>query len=79
MTLSGTMSTHLNQRPPEPKGYGIRRAADCLDVSPGTVRRWIRSGVLHSVRIGGRRIVPQHAIEAALRDGIQLSKPKNGK
>ncbi len=36
---------------------GVTAAARQLGVSPLTVRGWLRSGVLPSLRIGGRRLL----------------------
>jgi excisionase family DNA binding protein len=40
-----------------------KQAARALHVSDGTIRRWMRSGQLEGVRIGGRLRVPVEALE----------------
>ena len=38
------------------KLYTTDRIAEMLDISAGTVRRWIRDGTLPGVRIGRRKL-----------------------
>lgn len=47
--------------------FGLRpqQLADRCNVSLCTVHRWIRSGHLRSVRIGGVRLVPLHVLREA--------------
>jgi len=44
----------------------VARLATVLDVPAPTIRGWIARGVLRSVRIGGRRLVPVEAVEELL-------------
>ena len=44
----------------------VARLAAVLDVPAPTIRGWIARGVLRSVRIGGRRLVPVEAVEELL-------------
>jgi excisionase family DNA binding protein len=36
--------------------YTVEQAAEHLQVQPETVRRWLRGGRIHGVRLGGRRV-----------------------
>lgn len=42
--------------------------AEALNVSPGTVRRWIREGSLRALLVGGQWRVPAEALERFLRN-----------
>jgi excisionase family DNA binding protein len=56
----GDMSATAN---PAPLLYGIRETAQVLSISDRLVRRWIASGELPSVRLGGRRLVRHDDLE----------------
>ena len=47
----------------EPIAFNIKEAARLLSVSPWSIRRWIREGKVHAIRMGSRVLVP--AIELA--------------
>lgn len=40
----------------------VREVAERLGVSERTVRRWISTGKLPSIRIGGTRLVPRNSL-----------------
>ena len=41
----------------------VSELAEELSVSTSTVRRWLRAGVLPSVRVGRFRLVPREALQ----------------
>jgi len=45
------------------KLISVKDAAQRLGVSPITAHRWAKSGRIPSVKLGGRRLVPEAAIE----------------
>jgi len=47
----------------------IATTAERLGISPFTVRRKIKAGVLKSVRVGRRVLVPDSAIENVIKNG----------
>jgi len=47
----------------------IGEAAKMLSVSHFTVRRLIKAGKIHSVRLGARRLIPIAELERILKEG----------
>jgi excisionase family DNA binding protein len=45
-------------------------AAEVLDVSLATIRRFVAAGSLASVRVGRCRRIPASALERAIREGL---------
>ena len=45
------------------KMFSVEMAAELLNVSPWTIRAWIKQGKLGSAKLGSRRLVPQSDIE----------------
>jgi excisionase family DNA binding protein len=51
------MPRHPNGAAPPPRRYAsIAAVAEIYDVDHKTVRRWIRSGLVHGYRVGGRLV-----------------------
>ena len=44
--------------------------AELLDVGPATVWRWIRSGKLIPINVGGRTLIPQSEIDRLNRNEL---------
>ncbi len=60
------MNLSLNEK----LAYSTNESAALLSVSPKTVRRLIKEGRLHAVRIGSRRLlIPSSSIKRFLKDG----------
>jgi excisionase family DNA binding protein len=57
--------------PNYPLSVSFAEAAKLLSVSPNTVRRHAKSGVLRTIRLGRRRVVPYDALRDLIRDGRQ--------
>lgn len=49
----------------------IQKTAERLDVSPNTIRAWIRQGLLVSVKLGTRRLVAESEIQRVIQEGIK--------
>lgn len=64
MDTSSTVSEGASSAPPS---LTPREAAERLDVSDGTIRRWLADGSLDGVRVGGRLRVRQEAVDAIVR------------
>lgn len=47
----------------EPIAVSVQRAAEMIDVSPFTIRKYVRLGKLRSVRVGRRVLVPVEALQ----------------
>jgi excisionase family DNA binding protein len=43
--------------------YTVPEVADLLDVTPRTVRAWVRRGVFPATKLGGRLYVTAHALQ----------------
>ncbi len=71
-SAAGDRST---QRLPESPLLSVGEAGEALGVSISTVWRMIRRGDLTSVRLGGRRLIPEKALEARVkaRQGYELA------
>ena len=54
----------------------IDKAAERLDVSPYTIRAWIRQGLLASVKLGTRRLVSESEIQRVIQQGIKSTNTK---
>ena len=52
--------------PTDLRALTVRQTAEALNVSQPTIWIWIREGHLPSVKIGGRRLIPVHALAALL-------------
>jgi len=56
------------------KGYGklisIREAAERLGVSEWTVGRWARQGRFTTVKLGGRRLVPETELDRIIESNL---------
>jgi len=55
---------------------GISEAAETWGVSKFTARRLIDAGLVHSVTIGSRRLVPEEEIERVAREGAGKPRAK---
>jgi excisionase family DNA binding protein len=44
--------------------------------SERTIRRWIASGALPSVKIGGSRLIPEDQLDALMTEAVAGDKPK---
>jgi excisionase family DNA binding protein len=53
--------------PTFPLSVSFKEAAALLSVSPNTVRRHAKSGILRTVRLGRRRVVPYDALKDLIR------------
>jgi excisionase family DNA binding protein len=51
------------------RAYQINEATAAYGLSRTTLYKLIKSGALHSVKVGGRRLIPTDSIEALLADG----------
>lgn len=60
---------------PRRMNYPIPEAAILLGISEKTAWRRVESGALRTVRDGGRRLVPQEAIDE-YRKGLPTAEPK---
>jgi excisionase family DNA binding protein len=56
---------------PEIRMYSIRGAAERSDLARSTLYNFIKSGRLKTVKIGGRRLIP----DEALRRLLQIEEP----
>lgn len=54
----------------------IEKTAERLDVSPHTIRAWIRRGLLASIKLGTRRLVSESEIQRVIQHGIQTKEQK---
>ncbi len=54
----------------EPLAVDVREAARLLSVSPHSIRRWIRTGRLHAIRLSRRVLVPVAECERLAREGM---------
>jgi excisionase family DNA binding protein len=69
-------------RPPQPpiKTINIDTMAQRLDVSPWTVRTWIRQGKLPYTKIGRRVLIREADLDAFLREHYNVTPPiRNGR
>ena len=65
----GQMSKNLQI--PERRAFSIRETERATSLSHATIYRIIASGKLKTVKVGARRLVPAHAIDALLSGGDQ--------
>jgi excisionase family DNA binding protein len=54
----------------EPLAVDVREAARLVSLSPFTVRRYIKRGLLRAVRVGRRVLVPLAECERIAREGV---------
>ena len=56
-------------------------AAELLDVSPATVRGWLRSGILQGSKVGGGKLwrISEAAIDEFIKDGLAVRPSTNSK
>lgn len=48
----------------ERKFFSVIETASMLGCTEVTVRRWVMDGTIHSIKIGGRRLISAKTIEA---------------
>ena len=51
----------------EPKVYSVKDLARIFNKDPETIRRWIKSGYLPAVKMGGSYIIEDEALRRILR------------
>ena len=51
--------------------HGLTAAADRFSVSLWTVRKWVQTGQLASVRLGARRLIAESEIQRAIKEGLR--------
>ena len=61
----------------EPLAVDVREAARLISVSPFSVRRYIKCGLLKATRIGRRVLVPVAECERIVREGISAESDEN--
>lgn len=67
MPRVGTIPRNRRERR-HPELIGLQEAADALDVSYRTIRRWVADGQLNAVRVGPRLLkVEAAAVESLMR------------
>lgn len=66
--MSNQTTTH---RPDEKRAYRINEAVAAYRLSRSTLYKLIAAGTLHTVKIGGRRLIPRDALEALLNEGTE--------
>jgi excisionase family DNA binding protein len=52
------------------RAYSVEEAAKLLGVSRVTIFRRLAEGRIGSIRFGRRRLIPVHALETLLREGV---------
>jgi excisionase family DNA binding protein len=58
--------------PVDEKYYTVEEVAGILNVSPRTVRRWLRTKVLKSYKFGAARRIPSSALQALIARSCDL-------
>jgi excisionase family DNA binding protein len=53
------------------RAFGLGEFAGMFGVSRDTAKRLAKSGVLRTIKVGGRRLVPIGEIERIERDGLE--------
>jgi len=56
--------------PTEPRAFSLDETAKLLSVHQATIRRRIREGKIHAIRVGSRVLVPSESIRRLLQDGF---------
>ena len=56
---------------PERRAYHVKEAAIVYGWSRSTLYKMMKDGTLHSVRVGGRRLISRDSLEALLNGGAQ--------
>ena len=51
--------------------YNIREVAEILGVSPATIRRWIKTGLLKCSWASRHKLIPHSEIERFLKDTLE--------
>ena len=55
-----------NKQKPERRALRPKQASDAYGVGRVTLYKWMKSGKLASIKIGGARLIPVDALEALL-------------
>jgi len=64
------MSLPKNKNFDERLAFNTLETARVLGLAPGTVNRWINSGLIPSVKMGTRRLISRATIDALLKVGV---------
>ena len=54
----------------------IEASASALDVSHWTIRGWVRQGLIKTVKLGSRRMVPVEELERIAEHGLKPARPQ---
>ena len=57
----------------------FNEAAERLSCSPYSLRAWAKRGLIHTVKLGRRRLIPSSECERIIRDGLRterIAKPE---
>lgn len=57
--------------PEEKRALRVKEASALYGLSRSTLYKLMAAGTLHTVKIGGRRLIPRDALEALLNGGAQ--------
>ena len=61
--------------PVQQRTIGVVAAAAMLDIAPKTIRKWLGSGKLRKVKLGGRVLIEMSEIDRLVADGRVASTP----
>lgn len=51
--------------------HGLTSVANRLSVSVWAIRKWVQTGQLASIRLGGRRLISESEIQRAIVEGLR--------
>jgi hypothetical protein len=55
----------------ERRAYGLGEYAQMFGISKDTAKRQATAGILRTIKVGGRRLVPLGEVERIERDGLE--------
>jgi excisionase family DNA binding protein len=66
-----TSSNQIVSKQNQDRLSGLSAVAERLDVSVWTVRRWVQTGRLRSLKLGARRLITESEIQRAMAEGLR--------
>lgn len=56
------------------KNYPLNEAAPIIGITLGTLRQYAANGVIESLKIGSKRVIPARVLEKICNEGLKIEK-----
>ena len=56
------------------KNYPLNEAAPIMGITLGTLRQYVAYGMVESLKIGRKRVIPTHVLERICSEGLEIKR-----